>query len=157
MKINVNFYGSGHGARRRGRIVFSLGLAHEQAGPAVKTPKFFRCIKEDVDMASALTVTQQVTVTIKAIKDKKGNPAKIDGAPAWATDNTDLLALTPAADGMSCLVKAVGVIGSANVQASIDADVGPGVSLVLGTAGFDIVAGQAVQVDLDVGAPAEQP
>lgn len=107
-------------------------------------------------MATQLTVTQQVPVGVE-FKDAKGNPAKVDGVPAWATDNSDVLALEPAADGLSCNVKAAGVIGTAKVQVSADADLGAGVELVIGTLEIEVVAGKAATVVLTPGTVSEQP
>lgn len=107
-------------------------------------------------MATEITVTQQLPVTVE-FRDKKGNPAKVDGAPVWATDNTDVLALTPAADGLSCNVVAVGVIGIGTVQVTADADLGAGVVPVIGTLEISVTAGAAAVVTLTPGTPTEQP
>lgn len=161
MKVVITIDGDDCGLPQRGRIIFGLGPVTEQATTPAKTPQHRRRIREDADVATKLTVTQETTVRIKAFKDRKGNAAAVDGVPSWATDDSDRVALDPAADGMSCKVKATGVLGDpivpVRVQASADADLGEGVSLVIGTAEFDLTAGTAVEIELGVDPPTEQP
>ena len=107
-------------------------------------------------MAFSMTATQQVDLTI-APKDKKGKPAALDGVPVWATDNTDVLALTPSADGLTCTIVAVGMVGTANVQVTGDADLGSGVAPLIGTLAVTVTPGQAVTIDITPGTPSEQP
>ncbi len=107
-------------------------------------------------MAFELTDCQQVTLSVTFL-DKKGNPARVDGAPAWLVDNPNVLALTPAADGLSCLVSAVGPLGSALVTLTADADLGAGVVSVIGTFAVDVTAGAATTVAITAGTPEEQP
>lgn len=104
-----------------------------------------------------ISATQEFVLRIGAIKDSKGNLAQVDGPPVWATDNTDLVALSPAADGMSCRVRAIGVVGSANVQATADADIGPGVDNIIGVGQVNIGPGKAKVMELAGDAPTEQP
>lgn len=107
-------------------------------------------------MAFDLTDTQEVLVSVD-LKTKRGNPAKVDGVPEWSTDNTEVLALTPAADGLSCTVSAVGPLGTANVTLKADADLGAGVTPIFGVLEVNVTAGQATVVTLKPGAPTEQP
>ena len=72
-------------------------------------------------------------------------------------DNTDVLALTPAGDGMSCIVAAVGAIGTGIVTLTADADMGGGVKPVIGTLEVSITAGEATNVVLTPSTPTEQP
>lgn len=110
-------------------------------------------------MATTLTATQQRVVSPR-FEDKKGNPAKVDGAPTWSTDNTDVLALEPAADGLSCVVKAVGPLtqpdSPAMVTMTADADLGEGFEPVIGTIEFEVGPGKATVVTLEAGEPTEQ-
>jgi hypothetical protein len=50
-----------------------------------------------------LTATQQVQLSI-AVVDRKGNPARVDGVPAWSVSDAAVLTVEPAADGLSALV-----------------------------------------------------
>lgn len=104
-------------------------------------------------MAFSMSDSQQVTVTAKAI-DKKGNAAPIE-APEWSTDNTDLLALTPSDDGLSCVVAAVGPLGSGTVTFKADAQLGDGEVPIVGTLDVTITGGLATTVTLEAGAPSE--
>jgi hypothetical protein len=142
--------------RRSGRVVFGLAV-RDCAGMVERTPCYRRRIKEGCDMALTMSVTQEAMVTVKAIKDRRGNPARIDGVPSWATDNTDVLALTPAADGLSCKVSAVGMMGMAKVQVTVDADLGTGVVPVIGTLDCECTAGPATVIELEAGTPTEIP
>lgn len=107
-------------------------------------------------MGLQITDSQQFDVTPQFV-DKKGNPAKVDGVPEWSTDNTELLALTPAADGMSCTVAAVGPLGAAKVSLKADADLGAGIVDIFGVLDVEVTGGQATSVVLTPGAVTEQP
>lgn len=108
-------------------------------------------------MATQMTITQFTTVRVKRFLDARGNPAIVDGVPEWNTDNSDILALEPADDGMSCKVTAVGMVGAAMVQMTADADLGAGFKPLVGTIEFDITPGQATTVELEVDTPADVP
>jgi hypothetical protein len=139
------------------RFVPKMGPVREQSGPVTKSPQFARPFKvRNLLMALTLTATQFSKLSI-APKDRKGNPAKLDGVPEWATDNSEILTITPSADGLSCDVTAVGMIGTANVQVTGDADVGSGVTPIIGTLEVEVIAGNAITVDIDPGTPTEQP
>lgn len=103
-----------------------------------------------------LTSTQQVTLSL-AIEDKRGNPAQIDGKPNWSTSDSTKLSIEPSEDGKTCLVKAVGPVGAAQVSVEADADLGEGVVPINATGDFEVIAGQASAVKLSAGTPEEQP
>jgi hypothetical protein len=106
---------------------------------------------------TTLTITdsQKFTVSLDA-RDAKGNPASFDGKPTFAVDRTDLLTVTPSADGMTAEVAAVGPLGSAQVTATVDAAIGANVVPIIGTLTVDVVGGQATVVALNATAPVEQ-
>lgn len=139
-----------------GLVVFCLGLIHEVAGTVAPTPQYHKRSKRTPIMAFKMTDTQQVSVSPKFL-DKKGNPAQVDGPPEWLTDNSDVLALEPATDGLSCLVKAVGALGTGTVTVRADADLGTGVVPLIGTLEIEITGSMAMQVALTPGTPTEQP
>ncbi len=142
---------------RKVRIVPRLGVVHEQSGPVLPTPQYKTSRTGGMIMAGfALTDSQQVTLSVTFL-DKKNNPAQVDGAPAWLVDNPNVLALTPATDGLSCLISAVGPLGSALVTLTADVDLGAGVTNVVGTFAVDITAGTATTVAISAGTPTEQP
>ncbi len=138
------------------RLVPILGPIREADQPV----KHSRCHsrparKRNLLMSFSMSDSQQVTVTIKAV-DKKGNAASLDGVPEWSSDNSDVLALTPAADGLSCLVQAVGPLGTGSITMKADADLGAGTTEIIGTLEVNITGGQAVTVALEPGAASEQ-
>ncbi len=146
-------------ARKRPRVLFRLGPIIEQQGPAVRasvsragpTAK-----KEEILMAFEMSDSQQVTLSA-AFLDRKNNPARVDGPPEWLTDSPALLTLTPAADGLSCVVAAAGPLGSGTVTVKADADLGAGVVQLVGALEVTITGGSASTVTITPGAPTEQP
>jgi len=107
-------------------------------------------------MAFKLTDSQQVDLKIQAV-DKKGNPAPIEGVD-WSTDNPNVVALMPSADGLTCTVAAVGPLGNAVITAKADADMDPSNRVeIIGTLEVEITGGTAQQVLLVAGTPTEQP
>lgn len=140
-----------------GRIVPVVLWVRESSGAVPKTPQYHSWpLLGEVIMAFSLGATQQVDLATK-ILDRKGNPAKVDGVPVWATDNTELLSLAPSADGLSCLVSAVGPLGSGVVSMTADADLGAGVVALVGSIDIEVTAGVATVISLTPGTPTEQP
>lgn len=107
-------------------------------------------------MATTMNSIQQFPIKIQ-ILDGKGRPAPVDGPPTWLADNTDVVALTPSADGMSCDVVAVGIPGTAKVQVSADADLGSGTELLVGTLDVEVTAAPAKTITLTPGPVVDQP
>jgi hypothetical protein len=103
-----------------------------------------------------ITATQNLPLSV-TFKDKKGNDAPVQGAPEWLVDNPNVIALTPAADGMSCVAGAVGPIGTALVSVRADADLGDGTVHVIGTLDINVTGGAATTVEIVPGTPEEQP
>ncbi len=139
------------------RPLFKIGPITE-AGYVTKTPELEnpRPKKAKVKAMILMSSSQQCNVSV-VFTDKKGNPAVVDGVPEWSTDNSEVLALTPSLDGLSCLVAAVGPLGSASITLHADADLGSGTKSIVGTLEFEINAGEAVTVALTPGTPTEQP
>lgn len=144
--------------KKKVRIVFILSRFREAPGNVAPTPQHAGPRHFGVPLvATQLTDSQQMDVT-PAFADKKGNPAKVeDGSIQWMTDNPNLLALTPSADGKTCTVVAVGPLGTATVTMKADADLGAGVSELVGTLEVEVTAGTATVVTLNPGTPTEQP
>lgn len=142
---------------RPGWIKFHIGSFQPSIGVVAQTPQFNRSpIHGEVTVSFPLPDDKKVTLVIAPL-DGKGNPAKVDGVPVWATDTPTVLALTPSADGLSCLVEPVGVLtptdGSkpAMVQVNTDADLGPGVTALIGTLAIDVTAGTATIITITPG------
>lgn len=106
-------------------------------------------------MALILTVTQQSTLSIQPV-DLRGNPARVDGVPAWTVSSPDVLALTVEADGLSALIRATGLVGTAQLNVSADADLGEGVVTITGTLDVEVQSAQAVGIVINAGPPTEQ-
>jgi hypothetical protein len=139
------------------RIVPFLNKVSTQRGPVVPTPQYQgRPFLGVPIMAFTLPDNGIVTLTPKFVS-KKGNPAKVDGVPEWLVDNPALLSLTPSADGLSCEVSAVGPLGTAIVTMKADADMGAGVTPVIGTLEIEVTGGAAATVALEPGPVSEQP
>jgi len=140
--------------------VFIVERIEESTDRVTVTPQYryprFNNPKDTITMSLQMTATQQCLISV-AFTDKKGNPAKVDGYPVWLTDNTELLALSPANDGMSCLIAAVGPLGSGTVSVRADADLGAGVTNISGSLDVTITGGMATGVALSAGTPVEQP
>jgi hypothetical protein len=105
-----------------------------------------------------LTADQEVPVSV-AFTDDHGNPAQVDGAPTWASSDDTILSVTPAADGLSAIVAAVGPDGSAQVSVTANANMDPnGAPIpVMGLLGIDVVSGAAASAVLTPGAPVPTP
>lgn len=99
-----------------------------------------------------LKVTQTLPVSLKIV-DSKGNPALVDGAPTWSVSDPTLAAVAPSPDGMSAVITPLGPMGSFTVQAACDADLGPGVTSIIGTLDIDLAGGDAVAVTIVAGTP----
>lgn len=139
------------------RLVFSVRVSELGDAAVVKTPQHKKWpLLGEIDMAVQLTSSQFSDLVVSAIKDKKGNPAQVTD-PVWTTDNSDVLALVPTQDGLGCRVSATGQLGTAKVQFSADGDIGPGVSAVIGTVDFEVVAGNAAIVEITAGPATEIP
>jgi hypothetical protein len=102
-----------------------------------------------------ITDSQQVSLSIQPV-DKKGNAAAVDGAPQWASSNTEVVTVTPSADGLSAIAAAVGPLGTATVSVTADADLGAGVTSIAGTLDVTVTAGQAATVSITAGTPTDQ-
>lgn len=106
-------------------------------------------------MALTMNTIQQCVLEISPT-DAKGHPAKVDGVPEWLTDNSDIVTLIPAADGLSCGIAAVGVPGTCKVQVTADADLGAGVSNLVGTLDVEIVSAPATNIEIKPGPITDQ-
>lgn len=106
-------------------------------------------------MAKTITSTQQFGVTVNPT-DKKGNPAPIEaGSAVWASSNDAVASVVPDENG-GALVVAQG-IGTADISVSVDADLGAGVTTLVGVETVNVTIGGAVAVSIVAGAVEEQP
>lgn len=106
-------------------------------------------------MVLKLTDSQQCKLAIKPT-DKAGNVAPIDGAPDWRSSNSEVVTVTPSADGLSADVVTTGALGTATVSVSADADLGEGTKQISGSIDIEVGAGEAVTVEVTAGTPEEK-
>jgi hypothetical protein len=85
---------------------------------------------------------------IRKLVDKFGNPAKVDGSPQWSLNDDSLGSLEVAGDGMSAVLKFSGKVGTLEVTATADADLGEGVKPLIAKLLKEIEAGEAVSMEL---------
>lgn len=111
-------------------------------------------VKENI-MSLLLTDVQKATLKIAPV-GAKGNPAPVDGVPAWSVADPTILTITPAADGLSADVASVGPLGASQVNVSADADLGAGVTTIAGTLDVTVAASQAVSLNISAGTPVNQ-
>jgi hypothetical protein len=121
----------------------------------VREPHSRLSIKGGNKMGIVLTDTQFVELGPIQAVDARGNPARIDGAPAWSVSAPELISLTVSADGLSATAAAAGPLGSAQIIVKADADLGEGVTEITGTLDVEVIAGQAVGIRIPAGQPAE--
>ncbi len=100
-----------------------------------------------------LTTVQKVALSV-AFVDAAGNPATVDGIPAWASSDESIITIADiSADGMSCFAVTVGPLGNAQVSVQADADLGAGVRPVTGVIDFEVQAAEAVSASIAAGTP----
>ena len=94
-------------------------------------------------MSETLGVGHYATITVEW-KDAAGNAAKVDGPTNWASTAPDVLSVT-VATGNPLIANAKALkIGSAQIHATADADLGDGVKTVTSTIDVTVIAGEAV-------------
>ena len=98
-----------------------------------------------------IPIGKRLPLAIKPV-DAKGNPAQVDGTPAWLSSDPLIAAVTPAADGLSAVVRPGANVGTAQVSVSADADLGAGVITLTGMIEIETVSGQAVSIGIIAGA-----
>lgn len=112
--------------------------------------------RREIEMLT-MTDTQQAEVTLK-VKDKSGRPASVEGVPLWevAPAGSEMVAsVKPSASGMSATI--IGRLpGDCQIRVTADADMGEGVSPIIGILDVAISGGPATIVELVASAPTEQ-
>lgn len=95
---------------------------------------------------ASVTTDQFFPSVVLSIMDSLGRPAPVDGIPVWASSDDTVLAITPAADGMSAVVDTVAP-GTARITISADADMGAGVVPITGVSeDVDVTPGNVAAV-----------
>src|SRR5215831_13053321 len=99
-------------------------------------------VEERCAMAT-MQIGSYATVSVEW-KDANGNPAKVDGPTSWLSSDPGVCEVT-VATGNSQIANlfAPGEIGTAQIQATADADMGSGVQAITSTIAVDVISGQA--------------
>lgn len=106
-------------------------------------------------MAFLLKATQNVTLSVGEVRDRKRNPTRIDD-PVWSSSDESVLVIAVSEDGMNAAASAVGPLGAATITLTADADLGEGVRPLTGTLDVEVVPGDASVVNIIPGVPTEQ-
>jgi hypothetical protein len=106
------------------------------------------------ELIMILTDSQKVTLRIDP-RNKRGNPAPLDGPAQWSSTDPSVINVQPSADGLSCVAIA-GQAGTCQVEVVADADLGDGARELRGTIAFEVHAGEAISLGVTAGAPEEQ-
>ena len=100
---------------------------------------------------------QKVVATVEPV-DAKGNPASIDGIPAWSSSSTSIATVNPLpADGsgkFSAEVIPASQLGTCQINVTADADLGSGIQQISGVLDLQVVGGQAVGFTITTSPPA---
>lgn len=112
---------------------------------------------------ATLTTRQCYQDVTLVITDVNGNPATVDGPPAWVSSNQAVVDVVVAADGLSATINSVAVGTGAVVAVTADADLGAGVvPLSFTFEPIDVVldprdAPQAANITAVLPAPVDKP
>ncbi|MDD5370833.1 MAG: hypothetical protein PHQ40_17260 [Anaerolineaceae bacterium] len=106
-------------------------------------------ISGDTHMAFMLPDNKSATISFQAL-DAAGQPAKIDGLPTFSVVDPTIATITPSADGLTAILAPTLPIklGSTQVQVSVDADLGEGVTTITGLLDVEVAASEAVSLNV---------
>jgi len=106
--------------------------------------------EREVSLEMPLIQPVDKTSTWKATAtDKFGNPATLDGALQFALADPNQGTFEVSADGLTAKLTPTGPVGDAQVQVTGDADLGAGVTPILGVGTVTLVAGAAVNLSVE--------
>lgn len=113
----------------------------------------FTATAKGTHMAYTMPVDTYIVVQV-AYVDAHGNPATVDGAVAWNSSNDTVATVAvDAQDSTKCTVTSAGAIGSTQVTATADADLGQGVRELTTLLDITTIAGEAVAGTINVLSP----
>lgn len=109
--------------------------------------------KKGVVMLLKITDIDQFAFAVDpaSIVDAKGNPTKLDGFVTFTSSDPTILEVVDNGDNTGT-AKAVGPLGTAQLQASADARQGPDVKTITGTVDVEIGASEAAAITITPGA-----
>jgi hypothetical protein len=100
-------------------------------------------------MAYTLPIDHGINVQV-AYLDSAGNPASVDGDTAWSSsDESKATVVADANDSTMAAITPVAV-GTAQILATVDADLGAGVRTLIVTLDLSLVGGEAVAGTINV-------
>jgi hypothetical protein len=82
--------------------------------------------------------------------DESGKSAKVDGPTTWATTDSTIVTVQVATGNSQIANWRTVAIGTAQIQASADADMGEGVKTITSTMDFTVIGGEAVGGQMQV-------
>ena len=96
------------------------------------------------DMAYTLPGDKMVTVHVDYV-DAQGRPAQVDGEVTWDTSSPDVASIeVDDTDSQTCRIFAGNILGTTQVSAHADADLGSGTMPLVTILDVTVVAGTAV-------------
>lgn len=99
-------------------------------------------------MGLILPVDKRVDLSIQP-QDIQGNPARIDGVPAWSASNENV-SISVSEDGMSAVLVPL-TLGTVQINVTADADLGEGIETIGGVLDVEVVGGKAVALTINTG------
>jgi hypothetical protein len=111
-------------------------------------------MKGESTMAYNLPIDKQVQVAVQWL-DSRGNPAAVDGAGSWESSDETIAGVSVGTDTSTAVIIPGSNLGTAQISASADADLGEGVVEVICTLDVSVVAGQAVSGTISPTGPPE--
>jgi len=119
--------------------------------PQARVVRFFHGVPTTMLILGA---NQKAPLSVR-FEDAEGNPARVDGIPAWTVSTPEVGELVVAADGLSAELVA-GSPGTGQVNVRADADLGTGTKEIVGVLDVDVLAGEAAVVVIASGPPVDQ-
>ena len=98
-----------------------------------------------------LTDEQEVEVSVVPVT-AAGNPATVDGDVAWVSSDENI-ATVVSTGPTTAVVRSTGALGTTQIVAQADADLGAGVRSIMATLDIQVVAAEAMSVNISAGAP----
>lgn len=133
------------------RTLNSIEQTLRPKGKAVAIEIYFDTLTGPVkarDMGKKVLVPGEKATGKISITDAQGNPAKVDGIPAYSLTDDSMGVVEAAADGLTFSFTSSGKVGSCLLQVRADADLSGAVEELLGEGEIEVVSGKAVKVEL---------
>jgi hypothetical protein len=120
----------------------------DASGSAVFTFQIGNFVFKGEHMASTMQAGTRATVSVEW-KDKGGNKVKVDGPTNWVSSDPATVECSPATGNPQIAnLFAPGPVGTVQIQATADADLGEGVKTVTATLDVNVIEGEAIGGDI---------